>query len=72
MCECFALRTAADAALAFFAPHRLAAACCAAPYVPFFRERRAVEPRPHVWANFIHWCMLLCCIAGRCGSILAL
>ena len=25
--------------------------CCAPPCAPFFRERRAVEPRPHVWAK---------------------
>ena len=25
--------------------------CCAPPCAPLFRERRAVEPRPHVWAK---------------------
>ena len=49
--------------LAFSAPHQLAAACCAPPCAPFFRERRAVEPRPHVCAklySLVHAFVLYC------------
>ena len=40
--------------------------CCAPPCASFFRERRAVEPRPHVWAKPY---LLVCAFVLYCRSL---
>ena len=49
--------------LPFSALHQPGCTCCASPCAPFFRERRAVEPPPHVCAklySLVHAFVLYC------------